>query len=121
MLHLLNMDDTAPLPRHVQRWRLREWRRSRRLSQEALADQMGATKAQISKLELYQVHGPGKNRQKMNDSWLERYCTALGISPLELSELPGTQRPIDEILKAASPTDQKRFRALAEAFIKSDH
>lgn len=105
---------------HAQRWHLKEWRLYRGLTQESLAEKMGTTKGTISKLERYQIYGPGPGRQKINDEWLGRYCTAVAATQRELSELPETPRPIDDMLRDASPSDQRRFRALAEAFVKLD-
>jgi transcriptional regulator with XRE-family HTH domain len=117
--YFLTMEGSSRLD-HVQRWYLKEWRRRRRLTQQALAEDMGTTKASISKLEAYQIHGPGPNRQKINDEWLGRYCRSLKVTQRELAELPETPTPIDDLIKDASPADQRRFRALAEAFIKPD-
>jgi transcriptional regulator with XRE-family HTH domain len=105
---------------HIQRWYLKEWRLNRRLTQEALADKMGTAKGTLSKLERYQIYGPGKGRQKINDEWLGRYCANLRVTQRQLSEPPDAERSIDDMLKDASSVDQKRFRALAEAFIKPD-
>ena len=118
MVTFLTMERSHRRRSHVQRWYLKEWRLRKRLTQEALADKMGTTKGTISKLELYQLRGPGSGHQKINDEWLGRYCVALGVTQRELSELPGTQKPIDDLLKDASLSDQRRFRALAETFIK---
>jgi hypothetical protein len=90
------------------------------MTQEQLADIIGTRKSTISKLERYQLYGPGPGRQKINDDWLNYYCHALGMTARQLSEPPESQRSIDEILRNSSPTDQTRFRALAEAFVKSD-
>jgi transcriptional regulator with XRE-family HTH domain len=105
---------------HVQRWYLKAWRAFRRLTQDALAEKMKTTKATISKLERYQLKGPGKGRQKLNDEWLGRYCVALRVTPQELSGPPNAPRSIDDIMRDASPQDQKRFQDMAEAFIKSN-
>jgi transcriptional regulator with XRE-family HTH domain len=109
-----------PRPEWVQRWHLRAWREYRDLTQEQLAAIIGTGKSTISKLERYQLYGPGEGRQKTNDDWLNHYCRALDITTRQLSEPPESQRSIDEILKNSSPADQTRFRALAEAFVKSD-
>jgi transcriptional regulator with XRE-family HTH domain len=98
-------------------WHLRAWRRHRKLSQEALAEKMRTSKGQISKLERYQLFGPGKG-QKFNDEWLGRYCVALDVTPQELWAQPGTRRSIDDLLKDAPMADQARLLAAAEAFIK---
>jgi hypothetical protein len=110
----------SPHRSHIKRWYLKEWRLCKRLTQEALADKLGTGKGTISKLERYQLYGPGPNRQKINDEWLSRYCVALEVTQRELADPPDTPMPLDDMLRGASQADQKRFRALAEAFIKSD-
>jgi DNA-binding XRE family transcriptional regulator len=117
--YLLTMEG-SPHRSHIKRWYLKEWRLHKRLTQEALADKLGTGKGTISKLERYQLYGPGPGRQKINDEWLTRYCIALGVTQRELAGLPDAPMPIDDMLRDASAADQKRFRALAEAFIKSD-
>ncbi len=56
--------------------RIRDLRTQRDLSQEGLADLVGTTKAQISKLE--------KGQRRLTDDWMRRLAPALGVAPADL-------------------------------------
>lgn len=56
--------------------RLKEIRKERGMSQEVLAERVGAVKSQISKLE--------KGVMRLNDKWIERLSGALHCTPAEL-------------------------------------
>lgn len=68
-----------PRARHF----LREWRKARNLSQQALADKIGATKQSLSRIELHE--------QPYNQDTLELLADALGTTPAGLlTGPPGT-------------------------------
>jgi len=75
-----------PRARHF----LREWRKARNLSQQALADKIGATKQSLSRIELHE--------QPYNQDTLELLAEALGTTPAGLlTGPPGTdERAQDE-------------------------
>lgn len=113
------MDKIISRERHSKRWFLREWRLFKKLTQDSLAEKMGTGKPTICKLERYQLFGPGKGRQRLNDEWLDKYCCALDVTAHELATMPDSGPTIDDLLSRASPADQRRFRDMAEAFVKS--
>ena len=67
------------------RVRLKELRRERNLTQEALADAAGVTQAAISKLELHKA-------KRIDFSTLDRLAKALGVEPGELLESEGKRK-----------------------------
>lgn len=73
--HTLNKLSTQP------RQYLKEWRMVHGLTQTELAQRMGVSKSEISRLE-------GGNR-KISISWLEGYSKALGIEREQLLTPPG--------------------------------
>ena len=74
------------------RLKLREIRERRFLTQQALADMIGTTKANISRLE--------KGDQRPRPSTVLRLAEALGVKPEELVEWGAADAP-DETGKAA--------------------
>lgn len=106
-------------PRRHGPWFLKEWRDHRQLTQDALAAMMGTTKPTISKLELYQIFGPGPGRKKIDDKWLARYCLALRVTIGDLLDPPPNgETPLQDLLRNASPAALSQ--ALAEALKRAD-
>lgn len=60
-------DDDAPKPHY-----LRQWRKKRGMTQEALADALGTTKSQISELERFNL--------QLSPKWLHRIAPILEVS-----------------------------------------
>lgn len=58
--------------------RVRQWRSSRNLSQQELAERCGTTQPTIYKIEMGQ--------RKLTDRWLERLAIALSVRPADLLE-----------------------------------
>lgn len=65
-----------PQPKRRRRWYLKEWREYRELSQEKLADRIGATQGLISQLE--------NNRINYTSDLLEKLADALMCEPADL-------------------------------------
>jgi transcriptional regulator with XRE-family HTH domain len=101
------------------RWYAQEWRNHYRLSQEQVAERMGTTKGQVSKLET--------GRQQFNDKWILGYAEALGLEPRDLLRHPETPSAADllkdypetiELLRAADPADLRRAADILRTLLK---
>lgn len=64
------------MARTKQRWFLKEWRKSRSLTQEALAEAIGSSSGYISELE--------KGKRRYNQDLLETLAEALQCTPADL-------------------------------------
>lgn len=96
-------------PRKPVKWYLLEWREAKELTQETLANRMGTTKSQISKLE--------NSKQRLNDDWLAKYAHALDIEPGDLLRDPA--RPTaEDLLRAIDPSERGRALSILETFAK---
>lgn len=78
--------------------RLRQLRGAARLSQQELADAVGTTKQQISKLE--------NSQRSLKEAWMRRLAPALGVEPVEFLREPPRPSVSDvEIYCGALPHD----------------
>jgi transcriptional regulator with XRE-family HTH domain len=95
------------------RWFLREWRKHFGLTLEQLADAMGTTKSNNSKLE---------RKRFFKTYWLDRYCAALSplakrpITAKDLSTHPDSLQ-LDDLLSDVPAAEQKRARDILRAFL----
>lgn len=83
---------------------LRAWRHFRRLTQEALAEKIGTTKAVIGNLE--------NGDRGLSDKWLRRLAPALGTSPGYLLDHEPEDLPTDILELWASIPEERRQLAL---------
>lgn len=98
------------LPHH-----LREWRKSRKLSQEALANRVGVDRTTLGKIE--------RGILPYNQDFLERLADALSCEPAELLSVnplaPDPPRLVWDRLLMAPPETQKTALAILEAYLKT--
>jgi transcriptional regulator with XRE-family HTH domain len=89
---------------------LREWREKMGLTQEELAERMGTTKATVSRKE---TGGRGIKLE-----YLAEVAAALRIETRDLLRHP--DRPTaDDLMRDATPEEQRRIRGVIEALRKS--
>ncbi|HSV28777.1 MAG TPA: helix-turn-helix transcriptional regulator [Candidatus Omnitrophota bacterium] len=96
--------------------RIREIRQDRGLSQEQLADKVGTTKAQISKLE--------KSQRRLTDQWMRRLAVALECHPGELfADTPvgitPEEQAILDLYRGLSEPDKQAAYRVVDAMAKS--
>ncbi len=92
---------------------LRAWRLHRHLTQEALADKIGTTKAVIGNLE--------NGDRGLSDKWLRRLAPALGTTPGYLLDHDPGDLPTDILDIWADVPEENRStaRAVLEQFRRS--
>ena len=96
--------------------RLNELRRARGLSQEGLAELLGCSKMQISRLE------NGKNDLTL--TWMKRIAHVLGVEPADLlteednpMRLRSDEKHLIERYRSADPGRQRDIQQLTETLI----
>ncbi|MDI1227375.1 MAG: helix-turn-helix transcriptional regulator [bacterium] len=67
---------------------IKQIRKERGLSSEALAEKVGTSAQQINHLE--------NGKRKLSWDWIQKLAKALECHPLEITEGPGTVKPLDE-------------------------
>lgn len=96
--------------------RIREIRIDRGLSQQALADAVGTSKTQISKLE--------KSQRRLTDEWMRRLARALECHPAELmmdcttSSLSSREEELLVLFRGLSEPQQEAFVKAVDALAR---
>jgi transcriptional regulator with XRE-family HTH domain len=90
-------------------WFLREWREHRGLTQEQLADRLGTSKGQVSKLET--------GKKKWDEVWVAKCADALNLSDqMAIFRHPDTPTA-DELLRLATPEQREQAARVIRAII----
>lgn len=90
---------------------LAEWRERRGLSQEALAERVGTTKASISRWE--------NGERDMTTKGMSALANALGIEPVQLFRHPD-HISLDDLLGSASPILRRKAIAVLNALLAEE-
>jgi transcriptional regulator with XRE-family HTH domain len=94
-------------PRHF----LREWRKHRELTQEALADRVGVSREYVSMIE--------KGKRKYDQPYLEAAAAAMNCTPADLiMRNPTDPEALWSIWDQIPPTERGTARAVLNALIK---
>ncbi|NDC58313.1 MAG: XRE family transcriptional regulator [Alphaproteobacteria bacterium] len=90
-------------------WFLREWREHRGLTQEQLADRLGTSKGQVSKLET--------GKKKWDEVWVAKCADALSLSD-QMAIFRHPEAPTaDELLRLATPEQREQAARVIRAII----
>lgn len=89
---------------------LREWRESRHLTQDQLAERIGTTKATISRIE--------NGKRPYSEGYLHEVADALNCEVRDLFRHPNAPS-IDDLLRTASEPVKNQARALVETLLKT--
>ena len=90
---------------------LAEWRERRGLSQEALAERVGTTKASISRWENFE--------RDMTTNVLAAIAAALNLEPIQLFRHPDEPN-LDDMLASASPQLRRKAVAILSALLADE-
>jgi transcriptional regulator with XRE-family HTH domain len=92
------------------RWRIREWRDHRGLTQEQLAERANMTKSMISEIE--------SGKKRLHDDHIAALSFALGVEePGDLLRNPRTPTP-DDLLRGASPEQRQEITDFVEFIMR---
>lgn len=102
------MGKSAKKRKSFRTWFLREWRKDRGLTLEALASRIGSTGATVSRLE--------RGQQPYSQPLLEALADALNCQPADLiMRPPGAADRLKAVLDSMSEADQTRALAVIQA------
>ena len=100
-----------PARKHRRRTFIRQWRKHRGLSQERLADRLGMSKAQLSRIE--------NGEQPYAQDFLEACAEALQTEPASLlTRDPGDPEAIWSVWDRAKPGERRQIVEIAKTLIK---
>jgi transcriptional regulator with XRE-family HTH domain len=89
---------------------LREWRKARGLTQEALADMIGVDRTVISKVETEKL--------PYSQTFLERVALVLGCHPADvLTGPPDEAETLTSLWRSLATADRKKALAILRAFM----
>ena len=97
-------------PRRPRRQYLREWRNSRGLTQEQVAERLNTSKGQVSNWE--------SGKRGMSAGVIEALEEALQLEPGDLFRNPA-QPSADDLLRNATPEQRRQALSVIEALLKS--
>ena len=97
-------------PKRPRRQYLAEWRDSRGLTQQQLADRVATGKDQISRWE--------SGKRGMSAGVIEALEEALQLEPGDLFRDPA-KPSVDELLRDASPEERRRVFSVVQAMLKT--
>lgn len=107
MLHIAHMNEPIENPRNF----LRDWRRYRKMTQEALAEKAGTNSSMINHLE--------NGKRGLSHKWLVRLAPILSTSPGFLLDHNPYEMPTDilEIWNRGNQDQRNQLLRVAEAII----
>lgn len=91
------------------RWHIKEWRLSKGLTLEQVAERCETNKGQIAKLE--------NGKQRMNDRWIYALSHAFDIPPYRLLQHPDAPTA-DDLLRGASKEEVHAVRTTVSMMLK---